>query len=199
MNIEIKTVHPSKAPQWGEQGTDEIPLWYAAQISHALMVTRRDACLVAALIGADDLRIYRVFRDEDLIGALREAEVAFWQNNVLALVPPPLRTLADVNLMYMRDTSAQVVATDGIRETIARLKTLKATAKEIEEQIEAEELAVKAAMRDAAVLVDSGGRRLATWKTQTRNVFDQRAFGEAHAELMEAFRKSVEARVFRVA
>ena len=199
VNVEIKTVHPSQASKWGEEGTDEIPLWYAAQIEHALMVTRRQTCIVAALIGADDLRTYRVLRDEDLIDALREAEFNFWTQNIIGLQPPPLRTLSDINLMYQRDTGAQAIASDGIRQAVETLKALKASAKELEAQIEAQEIDVKAAMRDASVLVDSGGRRLATWKVVEREIFDQRAFTEANAELAQAFRKRIESRVFRVA
>ncbi|MBK8117555.1 MAG: YqaJ viral recombinase family protein [Candidatus Accumulibacter sp.] len=40
-NAEIKTVSPFAAKAWGEQDTDEIPLYYAAQVMHGLMVKPR--------------------------------------------------------------------------------------------------------------------------------------------------------------
>lgn len=200
INVEIKTVHPSKANQWGELGTDEIPLWYAAQVSHALMVTRRDVCIVAALIGADDLRVYRVERDQALIDELRRREVEFWTNFVVPCIPPPLSALADANAMYARDSGAVVVATDGIAEAVERLAAIKREMKDLEKRAEGEELAIKGAMRDASVLVAAGGgKRLATWKTVAREVFDQRAFTEENAELASRYRKTIEARTFRIA
>ena len=34
INGEVKTVHPFASKDWGEQGTDEIPLYYTAQVLH---------------------------------------------------------------------------------------------------------------------------------------------------------------------
>ena len=62
-NAEIKTVSPFAAKAWGEQDTDEIPLYYAAQVMHGLMVKPRKRAIVAALIGVDDLRL---FYDNDM-------------------------------------------------------------------------------------------------------------------------------------
>ncbi|MFU1925134.1 YqaJ viral recombinase family protein, partial [Klebsiella pneumoniae] len=43
-NIEIKTVSPFKAKEWGEVQTDAIPVHYTAQAMHGLMVTGRQVC-----------------------------------------------------------------------------------------------------------------------------------------------------------
>jgi putative phage-type endonuclease len=199
VNIEVKTVHPSKSRQWGEEETDEIPLWYAAQISHALMVTDRKLCIVAALIGADDLRVYRVERDDQLIDSVRRREVEFWTNHVLTMIPPPPSSLADINAMYQRDDGGSCVATDGIVEAVANLAALKRTAKELESRMEEEERAIKSAMGDRSILVDAGGKKLATWLVVEREVFDQRAFTEQNPELAKEFRKRIASRTFRVA
>lgn len=34
-NVELKTVHPFKAQEWGEAGTDEAPVWYVAHLEDA--------------------------------------------------------------------------------------------------------------------------------------------------------------------
>ena len=54
-NGEIKTVHPFAAGNWGEQGTEELPIEYAAQCMWGLGITHRPACLVGALFGIDAL------------------------------------------------------------------------------------------------------------------------------------------------
>ena len=68
-NGEIKTVHPFASREWGEELTDDLPLAYVAQCQWGLMVTEREVCHVFALIG-DDLRRYKVTRDERVIEAM---------------------------------------------------------------------------------------------------------------------------------
>lgn len=50
-NIEIKTVSPFKAKEWGEVQTDAIPVHYTAQAMHGLMVTGKQVCVFGVLIG----------------------------------------------------------------------------------------------------------------------------------------------------
>jgi len=88
-NIEIKTVHPFKAKEWGEHETDQLPLHYVAQVQHGLGVTCRDVCRVFALIG-DELKPYVVERDDETIKAMRERCAEFWNSYVLPKVQPPL-------------------------------------------------------------------------------------------------------------
>jgi putative phage-type endonuclease len=88
-NGEIKTVHPFKAKEWGEHGTDELPLHYVAQTQHGMGVKTARRCRVFALIG-DDLKPYLVERDDDLITAMRDRANEFWTKYVLPKVQPPL-------------------------------------------------------------------------------------------------------------
>lgn len=88
-NIEIKTVHPFKAKEWGEHETDELPLHYVAQVQHGLGVTGRHRCKVFALIG-DELKPYVVERDDELIAVMRDQAAAFWNNYVVPRVQPPI-------------------------------------------------------------------------------------------------------------
>jgi len=73
INIEIKTVHPFKVKEWGEELTDALPLHYLAQVQWGLGITRRQHCDVYALIG-DDLKRYAVEADGELIATLRNLE-----------------------------------------------------------------------------------------------------------------------------
>lgn len=88
-NVEIKTVHPFKAKEWGERDTDQLPIHYIAQAQHGLGVTGKKICRTFALIG-DDLKPYVVERDDELIEAMRQKSVAFWNNHVLPKIQPPL-------------------------------------------------------------------------------------------------------------
>lgn len=100
-NIEIKTVHPYKLREWGEEETDALPLHYAAQAQWGLGVTRRDICQVFALIG-DDLRHYVIERDEPTITAMRERAAEFWSKFVVPKIAPPLDYEDDRVLDYLK-------------------------------------------------------------------------------------------------
>ncbi len=88
-NGEIKTVHPFKKKEWGEELTDSLPLHYVAQVQHGLGVTGRQVCKVFALIG-DELKPYVVERDDELIEAMRARCNTFWNDYVIPKVQPPL-------------------------------------------------------------------------------------------------------------
>lgn len=88
-NIEIKTVHPFKAKEWGEHDTDQLPVHYVAQAQWGLGITKRDMCRVFALIG-DDLKPYVVERDDELITAMREKAYEFWTQYVVPKIQPPM-------------------------------------------------------------------------------------------------------------
>lgn len=88
-NIEIKTVHPFKIKEWGEHGTDELPIHYVAQAQWGLGITGRNVCRVFALIG-DDLKPYIVERDNELIAAMREKAYEFWTQYVVPKIQPPM-------------------------------------------------------------------------------------------------------------
>ena len=195
-NVEIKTVHPFKARDWGEELTDSIPVHYTAQAMHGLMVTGRDVCRFAVLIG-DELRLYRVERDVDTIAAMREREVQFWQQHVLAKVPPPASSTSDVLRLFERDLGTTVEATDEVAAAVDRLRTLKLQAKDIGSTIDALEEQIKLHMQGAATLTRAG-QVLATWRSQVARRLDQKALEAAHPALVEQFRKATESRVFRV-
>jgi putative phage-type endonuclease len=88
-NIEIKTVHPFKAKEWGEHETDQLPIHYVAQAQWGLAIRNRKICRVFALIG-DDLRPYVVERDDELIDVMREKAFDFWTKFVIPKVQPPI-------------------------------------------------------------------------------------------------------------
>lgn len=196
-NVEIKTVHPLAARDWGEEGADDCPVYVTAQAQHGLMVRARDLCYVLAMIGFDDVRVYRVERDEEIIATLRKREIAFWQEHVLTRTPPPPANVEDLRVLYRRDAGNAIEATPEIVERIARLVDLTHRAKELEGAIGDEKEAIQLFMRDAAA-VTINGKPAITWKSQTSNRFDQAGFKAAHPDLFEKFKAASESRVFRI-
>jgi putative phage-type endonuclease len=197
-DVELKTVHPFAAKEWGEEETDEIPPVYTAQALHGLMITGKKSRVVAALIGADDLRVYRVERDEPTIAAIRQAELDFWQLVQTRTVPAELN-LSDLNRLYGVD-SGQVIecADERVIDALTDIRMCKSSIKEIEQRLEEAQVIVKGFMKEAAVMT-IGGKKACSWKTQTANRVDVESLRFNYPDIAASCTKVVPSRVFRVA
>ena len=162
-NAEMKTVHPFAAKGWGEEGTDEIPIYYAAQGMHGLMVKPRRRCVFAALIGADDLRVHQIERDEETISAIRAKEVEFWRRVQDRDAPEPT-TADDVKWLYARDGGEVMEADDALVILVDNLRAKKQALKHYETSVEHLSTQIKCRMGDAATLLFQG-QKIATWKS----------------------------------
>jgi len=195
--LEIKNVSQFGAKAWGEEGTDEVPLSYVAQVAWYMAVKNYDYGVIAALFGGNDYREFRIERDDELESALISAGRNFWFNHVMPEIPPEAKTAGDVLRLFRHDDGSIAEADDELFELYEQLKSAKAEGKRVESDIDLIETKIKARMGDAATLTYHG-QTLATWKTQTARLFDTRAFEAAHPQLCEQFRKVCESRVFRL-
>lgn len=217
LNGEIKTVHPFKASEWGEQGSEEVPIHYAAQVMHGLGVTRRPAAIVAALFGLDILLCFPVMRDEETIAAMRKAAISFWHDHILANVPPEAVNTDDVVRMYSGycgkpvDLSTEahdaLLAIEALREREAQLKRDMQEAQWRVAQSVAFNWGVMVAPDkknapaldapdDAALLFH--GRPVGTWNRQRGVYLDQKRLKQDKPEVIAAYSVEHQYRVFRL-
>lgn len=171
--LEIKNVDSfaAKFGEWGEPGTDQVPTTYAIQVAHYLAVTGYEAFDVAALVGGNDLRIYTIARDEELIDLLRVGEEAFWRN-VETRTPPNIRSIEDARARYPRSIENAVIANSDVIEDLATLRLLKEQAKGLDEKIDVVTGRICGFIGECDTLKDEGGTVLATWKTQFRKGYE---------------------------
>ncbi len=163
-NIEIKTVHPFKVKEWGEELTDALPVHYLAQVQWGLGVTRRRHAIVAALIG-DDLRLYRVERDDETVSAMRDKAHGFWTGHVVPKIRPELdytdaRSLDTLRALYPGTNGQTLHASDALEhwrqvhdDALDRASRYTAAA-------EAAKAHMLDAMGEAALLTFNDGRAL---------------------------------------
>lgn len=196
VNGEMKTVHPFAAKDWGSEGTDEIPVYYVAQVMHCMMVKPRSRTIVAALIGADDLRVHQLARDDDLIAIIRQKEVAFWDRVQTRNAPAPTEP-EDVKWLYGTCAGTVAEATDEIALICQDLKDKKAVAKNMEKEIESLETNLKASMGEAATLLYRN-KSIATWKNQQSTCLNIKWLEAEQPETFKAFSKTTESRVLRL-
>lgn len=206
-NGDVKTVHPFAAKDWGEEGTDEVPAYYVAQFQHGLMVKKRDICMVAALIGADDLRVYEVRRDQEIIDFIRQACLNFWHEHVLKNVPPPPQNDDDVKKLLSRFEGFAWEADPDTQACISRIKGIKEAEKRLLSKREGMEFQVKNSLLSAAkaksvdgdsskfTITDGSGKALLTWNTQQSLRTDVKKFQASLPDLAAMFTKTTSTRV----
>lgn len=206
-NGDVKTVHPYAAGEWGAEGTDEFPAYYGAQFQFGLMVTRRIHTKVGALIGADDLRVYEVDRDEQIIAFIRKAAVDFWFNNVLAGVPPGIQSSEDASKVLSRFEGFAWAGNETVWNQLRDLKDLKAEQKRLEEKREGLEIAVKTALANAATdrgvpgdsqkfaILGPDGKPAVTWNSQQTNRIAVKLLRAEHPDIAELFTETTTTRV----
>jgi hypothetical protein len=85
------------------------------------------------LVGADNLCVYWLKRDEETIEGLRAKESAFWQYNVLADLAPAPVNLPDVVQLFRRKEPIRITATPEIADLVAQLNGLRAAQRTAEQ------------------------------------------------------------------
>lgn len=156
------------ADGWGEEGSDEIPLYYTTQVQHYMMITGDPVADVAVLIAGQDFRIYHVEADKELQEMLIEKECEFW-DRVVNKNPPDTVNVDDVLKLYPRSLKNSIEATPDILNELTVLNGFKARIKEIEKQKEILEYNLKGYIKDHdGITMD--GKPLVTWKTAKDSV-----------------------------
>lgn len=180
-NGDIKTISPFAAGEWGQEGTDEIPLYYCLQFMWGLMITERPKTLVAAMIGADDMRVYEVRRDEDLIGEIRGRAVTFWRENIERGIPPPPENVRDTHKILAKYGGFVSPGNEQVWHSIRRLKGIKAAQSRLDKVKDQYEMDVKRFLvieAEVAQIVDApkkfqingpDGKKMATLAMQHRS------------------------------
>jgi putative phage-type endonuclease len=195
-NVELKTVHPFKAREWGESGSDELPTHYTAQAMWGLGVTGRSMCIVAPLFGADEIKVFPVLRDEETIAGMRARGLHFWTHHVMTRIAPEPLVLADMDRLFPSEsTGPALIADDDLTARILRLRAIDRTIKAQQAEFDAIEFDVKRMMKDAAELV-VGGKTAITWKQREYAFLDQQALKEKMPKIHREFTRKGNSRVF---
>jgi predicted phage-related endonuclease len=172
--LECKHVGAYQAKRYGPNGTDILPEEHVIQCVWMMSITRRQFWDLAAWLGPKDLRVYTILRDEDLERNLIDRCRRFWEENVLANVPPEVSAdQADASFFKKRFP----VAMGGIREATPEEEALaihlaaaRGTLKKAEQTKTVLENELKLSIGDAEGI--TGGRfdfRI-TWKNDTPKV-----------------------------
>jgi putative phage-type endonuclease len=107
--LECKTSNPFARGEWGEPGTDQVPMSYLCQCIWYMAITGIEQCDLAVLFGNSDFRIYEIARDLELEDLVIEKASHFWNEYVVKDMPPPAQTEDDYQALFKKGDSAKTV------------------------------------------------------------------------------------------
>ena len=195
--LEVKTGNMMTTHLWGEAGSDEMPDYFLTQAQWYMGVTGAKYCDVAVLLGGQDFRIYHLERDQSLIDTMFEMAADFWEL-VEARTPPDPITWADASTRWPQHVAAKKLDVDvTVVKHCQELTALGLQKKALTAQEDDLKLQIGMALGDAEAAA-FGGDALCTWKTQTSNRLDAKAFRAEHPELAETYMTESQSRVLRI-
>lgn len=165
--LEIKAPTVYQAPTWKDGPPDTAFI----QAQHYLEVFGWKWGYIVAWLGATDLVMYEIARNDALIQAIIEAERVFWEDHVLKGVPPEGRISSDaLARMYPQSNGKEVVLHDEValwlRQHIEASEVIK-TAESLKDEAADHIKALMGEGETALYLHPELGQRVSvSWKSQ---------------------------------
>lgn len=196
--LEIKTTSATPK-EWEEDG---IPVHYQCQGQWTMHVTGAQHVWFAVLhlaFGRPDLRVYELARDQADIDLIVKAVDAFWFDHVVPGVPPETdahqaTTYATKHLPA--SVGDMVDLSDPVARLIDQLAVLKGTRKNLDEQIDEHENAIRAALNDCTEGYHDG-QLVVSHREQTRTGIDTSALKAQEPDVYARFATTTNYRVLR--
>ena len=191
--LECKTANPFSLGDWGEVGTDQVPLSYLCQCLWYMAITDLNRIDLAVLFGNADFRIYEISRDLELESTILQKANFFWNEYVLKDVPPPAQSEADCQTLFSKGDPAKSV--EAHSETLELRKRLALLNNEIdsrEEEISAIKQNIMTLMGEAETLTYQG-QVIATWKAPKPSYrLDSKTLEQEHPEIASLYKIPVQ-------
>ena len=160
--LELKTTGGFNRSKWEK---DHIPRHCYIQVQHYMAVTGLQHFYLGILIGNGIFSIKQVPRDQEIIQTIIKKQEHFWNNHVLARVPPdPSGLECDSGILKEMFPEAQetTVELPHCQEIYHRYKDLKKKEKHLKQEMEHIRQQFMAEMKEAQV-ARVGGKKI-TWK-----------------------------------
>jgi len=162
--LECKTAGFTKAKEWGESGTDQIPESYLVQVAYYAAICDVPKVDIAVLIGGQDFRIYTYVRNKELEEKLIKIACNFWHNHIEKRIPPKCVNTRDTFNLFPQSNYQEIVAEDNIIQKWEELKAAREEESRIQTNIEKLKVEIQEFMREHEVLRDINGNVIVIWK-----------------------------------
>jgi predicted phage-related endonuclease len=184
--VECKNYNANVMSKFDEE-TGVVPAADMAQLIHEAAVHNVDEIYLAVLFGGQAFRTYHFNITPEMKEDLIRQMAKLWGMVATNTLPEP-DSLDSVKLIYPESTEETIVASGAVEKACEALKAYKSKIKELEEQSEALEVAIRGYMAEKGTLTDLGGRTLATWRTaKSSSKFDSKLFQQAMPDIYNKF------------
>ncbi|MBS6957634.1 MAG: YqaJ viral recombinase family protein [Proteobacteria bacterium] len=206
--FEAKTAHAFTADLWGPSQELEIkqnniktehviPLYYETQIQWYCGILKLRGMYLAVLIGGSDFRMYWIDARPDVFQVIKEKCAAFWNNHVLTKTPPEPINIDDVLKLYGKSNGKALEAQGELAIDYGEYARIAGEIKELQKQQDALKTKLAIGMKDNEILT-LDGKKVLTYKTQSRKFFDTNSFKEDHLDDFYDYLKESSTRIMRV-
>jgi predicted phage-related endonuclease len=191
--LECKTANPFSSSEWGEVGSDEVPMSYLCQCIWYMAITNLDRVDLAVLFGNSDFRIYEITRDAELEKMVLQKAITFWQEHVLKEIAPPAINEQDCHTLFGKgDAGQSIEAKAETLELTKRLQLLNSEIEVREQEISSIKQNIMNQMQEAETLTYQG-KVLVTWKAPKPSFrLDSKRLELEHPDLASSYKVPVQ-------
>lgn len=170
--VQIKTANVF-AKDFGEEGTDEVPVDYLLQEYQEMAVTGAPRAHLWALFGGQHLKRFLIERDDEKIADLAEAERILWEEHIVPRIPPQMDgsegAAAYLAERFKNPSGATIDATEAVKADAFAYLGINEDLKALEAEKARLANLLKAALGEATVAV--GGDVKVTWTPQAGTTY----------------------------
>jgi predicted phage-related endonuclease len=184
--LEIKNFSGFRRKEFGDWGSDDVPLTVYTQCVHEAICWNAKTVFVAVLFGGQEFQVYELNPSLNERNSYLERADKFW-STVTSQTPPEPQNANDVALLFPQHNDDAVVADDALIQRHIELVTIRNQIKQFEKTEEEIAAEFKLFMGEAGTVM-GGDKPLVTWKKSADSrFFDAKAFEQDHPELFKKY------------
>lgn len=164
--LECKTAHAMAmhSPEWGEAGTEDVPLAYWLQVQWYIGITGLEVGKLAVLFGGQKFRTYTLSADRAIFADLLAEADRWWRTHVQADTPPQPSTEDEARRLWRSHVAGRELIVDAtVADAVHALAATKRQITELEEREQGLRDLITCAFGEAET-ISYMGQKLATWK-----------------------------------
>lgn len=174
-----------------------IPEYYRTQVAYYAMLTNAERVDVPVLFSNWQYACFTYWRDLEYEARIRQAVIDFWNNHILAGIPPAPSNPAELQEVYPKLETAKTIKADSdIREKVNLWQKISLRRRELEKREEKLKIEIQNFMGDAGIL-DAGFCKVAL-KERTATRLDTGALKEAMPELYREYSNDNTYRILQI-
>lgn len=165
-NIGIRHPYDEDGNGWGRDGSDQMPLYYAAQLVFQMAVTGAPCADLAVVFSGNRFAHFTIERDATVEDELVAKMLAWYETHIVGKTPPPADgsdSYTEYLKKHVRQRSERIVsAPEGFAELMADYIDVNKAVKEMEERKSLLGNQIRSTIGDNVGIVD--GAYQATWR-----------------------------------